>query len=58
VAAALVGRLQPDVSFALPYALPLAIRAQVRYVSPLEDTNYGPRAAKSDAQLVPASEPR
>ena len=27
-------------------------------VSPEEDTNYDPRAAKGDAQLVPASETR
>ena len=52
------GAVRPDVSFTWPSAPPLAIRAQVRYVSPEEDPNDDPRAAKGDAQLVPASETR
>ena len=52
------GSVKPDVSFALPTAQPLAIRAQVRYVSPEEDPNDDPRAAKGYAQLVPACETR
>ena len=43
---------------ALPGAQPLAIGAQVRYVSPEEDTSHDARAAKGDAQLVRASETR
>jgi len=39
-------------------SVPLAIGAQVRYVSPEEDTSHDPCAAKGYAQLVPASEPR
>ena len=37
---------------------PLAIGAPMRYVSPEEETSHDPRAAKGDAQLVPASETR
>jgi len=43
---------------ALPSAQPLASGAQVRYVSPEEDTSHDPRAAEGYAQLVPASETR
>lgn len=50
--------VRPHASFTLPSARPLAIGAQVRYVSPKEDTSHDPRAAKGYAQLVPASEPR
>lgn len=50
--------VRPDASFALPSAQPLASGAQVRYVSPEEDTRHDPRAAKGYAQLVPASETR
>jgi len=50
--------VRPDASFALPSAHPLASGAQVRYVSPEEETSHDPRAAKGDAQLVPASETR
>jgi hypothetical protein len=49
---------RPDASFALPSAPPLASGAQVRDVSPEEETSHAPRAAKGDAQLVPASETR
>ncbi len=50
--------VRPDASFALPSAHPLASAAQVRYVSPEEDTSHDLRAVKGDAQLVPASETR
>jgi len=41
-----------------PARNPLAIGAQVRYVSPEEGTSHDARAAKGDAQLVRASETR
>jgi hypothetical protein len=49
--------LRPDAS-ALPGAPPLAIGAQVRYVSPEEDTSHDAGGAKGDAQLVRPSETR
>jgi hypothetical protein len=50
--------VRPDASLALPGAQPLAIGAQVRYVSPWEETRHAPRAAKGYAQLVPSGETR
>jgi len=50
--------VRPDAQCALPGAQPLAIGAQVRYVSPEEDTSHDASAAKGDAQLVRVSETR